>query len=222
MTHERVQGYVEDNFRHAMPEYAMLYDETIDYMMRTDVLRYLVLLKDGGVYNDLDVECLEPIDTWVPDEYKDKVGVVVGIENDFEKDDGTHVLGLVVWTMLAKPNQPFIRFVLDRLLENMAGVTAEEQASLTTHALMDISGPASTSVSFMKYASMVTGTEVSWRNFAGMTEPMLIGEILVMPIWTFGAEHQVEKAGLKDQTGRVLVKHWFAGTWKADHGDPGR
>ena len=218
VTHERMQGYVEDNFKDTVPELKILYDETTDYMMRTDVLRYLVLLKDGGIYNDLDVECLEPIDTWIPDEYKGKAGVVVGIENDFEKEDGTHVLGLVVWTMMAKPNQPFVRFVLDRLMENMANVTAEQQAGLSTHDLMDITGPAATSVSFMKYASMVTKTEVSYLNFTGMTEPKMVGEVLVLPIWAFGAQHQVAKAGLEEQAGRVLVKHWFAGTWKADHG----
>ena len=221
MTHERMIGYTNDKFSASAPELQYLYDETIDYMMRTDVLRYLVLWQDGGVYNDLDVECLEPIDMWVPDEFKDKAGVVVGIENDFAKDSKSHVLGLVVWTMLAKPNQPFIRFVLDRLQENLANVSAEKQASVNTHELMDITGPAATSVSFMKYASKVTGTEVSYLNFTGMTEPKMIGEVLVLPIWSFGAEHQVTKAGFKKDQGKPLVKHHFAGTWKADHGDSG-
>lgn len=76
-------------------------------MMRTDILRYLLLLNDGGVYNDLDFECLKPIHTWldgIPEALKAKAGVIVGIENDFTKDYRTHVLCLVVWTMMAKLN----------------------------------------------------------------------------------------------------------------------
>ena len=46
-----------------------------------------------------------------------------------------------------------------------------------------------------------------------------MGEVLVLPIWSFGAEHQVTKAGFKKDQGKALVKHHFAGTWKADHGD---
>ena len=224
VTHERMLGYIKDKFHSSRPKLEHLYDETADYMMRTDVLRYLLLLHDGGVYNDLDVECLKPINTWldqIPEDLKKKAGVVVGIENDFTKDDQTHVLGLVVWTMMAKPNQPFVRFVLDRLQKNMQNLSAEEQSHLNTHELMDVTGPAATTVSFMAYASEVTGTNVSYLNFTGMKEPVLMGEVLVLPIWSFGAEHQVTKAGFRKDEGEVLVKHHFAGTWKADHGDNG-
>ena len=200
VTHERMLGYIADNFRTTHPELEKLYSETTDYIMRNDVLRYLVLLHDGGVSNDLDVECLVPIDDWldhIPEDFKNRTGVVVGIANDFTKDDKSHVLGLVVWTMMAKPNQPFVRFVLEHLQKNMANVSAEQQAHLNTHELMDITGPAATSVSFMAYASEVTGTNVSYLNFTGMMEPKMMEEVLVLQIWSFGAEHQVTKAGFK-------------------------
>lgn len=49
---------------------------------RSDVLRYLLLLVEGGVYADTDVTCLKPVDQWIPPKWRDKVRVVVGIEGD--------------------------------------------------------------------------------------------------------------------------------------------
>lgn len=57
----------------------------------------------------------------------------------------------------------------------MADISAEEQAQLKTHELIDVTGPAATTVSFMAYASEVTGTHVSFLNFTRMTEPVNIG-----------------------------------------------
>ncbi|AVP87417.1 hypothetical protein phytr_4680 [Candidatus Phycorickettsia trachydisci] len=39
-----------------------LYDKSRDYAGRSDIARYEILYKFGGVYRDLDVKCLRPID----------------------------------------------------------------------------------------------------------------------------------------------------------------
>ncbi|KAL7526582.1 hypothetical protein ACHAWF_001832 [Thalassiosira exigua] len=67
----KYQAYVYDdstarNFVHRyFPEFAELYDGLERDVMRADVWRYLALYQHGGVYLDLDVECIQPIERWV-------------------------------------------------------------------------------------------------------------------------------------------------------------
>lgn len=49
---------------------------------RSDLMRYLLMYVEGGVYSDTDVTCLKPIDTWIPLQWRDRVKAVVGIEGD--------------------------------------------------------------------------------------------------------------------------------------------
>lgn len=51
-------------------------------IVRAYLLRILIVLAEGVVYADMDVDCRASIDTWVPAVYETKVGVVLGIEND--------------------------------------------------------------------------------------------------------------------------------------------
>lgn len=53
-----------------------------NYGSRSDFMRYLLMLVEGGVYSDTDVTCLKPVDQWIPAEWRQQVRVVVGIEGD--------------------------------------------------------------------------------------------------------------------------------------------
>ena len=46
------------------PEHYALYDSYISPIFRADAMRYFVLYKYGGVYADLDMEALKPLDNW--------------------------------------------------------------------------------------------------------------------------------------------------------------
>lgn len=54
--------------------------------LKSDLLRYLILSAEGGVYTDTDTLAFQPVDRWVPKEFRDRARVVVGIE--FDKLDG--------------------------------------------------------------------------------------------------------------------------------------
>ena len=47
-------------------------------VLRADLLRDLLLFDQGSVLNDLEVDCKAPIDEWVPVQFKDSAGLVVG------------------------------------------------------------------------------------------------------------------------------------------------
>ncbi len=49
-----------------------------------------------------------------------------------------------------------------------------------------------------------------------MTEPRLFGDVLILPITSFGAGLPHSNAGNIDDEA-ALVQHLFAGSWKGDH-----
>ncbi|KAL9131801.1 MAG: hypothetical protein Q9217_000328 [Psora testacea] len=227
MTDARMESYVRQKY--AGTDMERVYFEVKDYILRSDLIRYLILLADGGVYNDLDVGCEKAIDTWVPKRFKDQAGVILGVEvdNDFGPDGrtwkgGQDLFELVNWTIMAKPGQPFIEFLVKRVIVNLHKMVKEQDTPLSeiSFSVQDVlatTGPAALTTAFFDYASNLTSTNVTYKNFTKITEPRLVGEVVILPIHAFGAGHQVEWAGFQQDQRKVLVHHYFKGSWKEDH-----
>lgn len=232
LTDEVMESYVRDHFHQTQPAMEELYLEVKDYILRSDLIRYFVMLADGGVYNDLDVGCEKAISTWVPKQFEDTAGILLGVEvdNKFGPDgrtftDGEDLFELVNWTIMSKPHQPFMRFLVQRVMENVRSLATSKKQTVsemvpTIPEVLVTTGPAALTTAFFDYASNLTGTNVTYKNFTKITEPKIVGEVVILPIRAFGAGHQVEWAGLK-QDGSQLVHHYFAGSWKGDHHDGG-
>ncbi|KAM4059701.1 glycosyltransferase sugar-binding containing DXD motif domain-containing protein [Hirsutella rhossiliensis] len=75
-----------------------VYNQLQSSGMKSDLLRYLVLAAEGGVYTDIDTEALHPIDSWIPPQFRSKTRVIVGIE--FDRLDGPNweTTGPIAWT----------------------------------------------------------------------------------------------------------------------------
>ena len=227
MTDARMKAYVHQKYNGS--EIERVYLEVKDYILRSDLIRYLILLADGGIYNDLDVGCVQPIDTWVPDQFAKEAGVVLGVEVDNKRgpdgrtlEGGTDLFELVNWTMMAKPGQPFIQSLVKKVIDNLYDVAKSQSTSLdkmeyTVRQVLSLTGPAALTTAFFDYASKVTDSPVTHKNFTKITEPKLVGEVVVLPIYAFGAAHQVEWAGFKPDDSKSLVHHYFKGRWKQDH-----
>lgn len=232
LTDEIMESYVRDRFHETQPEMEELYFEVKDYILRSDLIRYFVMLADGGVYNDLDVGCEKPISTWVPKRFEATAGMLLGVEvdNKFGPDGRTFTNGedlfeLVNWTIMSKPYQPFMWFLVKRVMENIRNLAASKNEAIsemvpTIPDVLVTTGPAALTTAFFDYASNLTGTSVTYKNFTKITEPQIVGEVVILPIQAFGAGHQVQWAGLKED-GSQLVHHYFAGSWKGDHHDGG-
>jgi mannosyltransferase OCH1-like enzyme len=49
--------------------------------VKADLLRYLIMYAEGGVYADIDVEAIRPLNRFIPDRYNVKdIDMVVGVE----------------------------------------------------------------------------------------------------------------------------------------------
>ena len=223
LTDGAAETYVKDSFA-TDDNISITYVALQDFIMRADLIRYLVLLKDGGVYNDVDVGCLKPIELWIPQHLKDNTSVVLGVEVDNEMGPNkSPIFELVNWTILARRNAPFMRFLVDRVIANLAQAAVNHNTTLHNlnpkrQEVIDVTGPMALTQAAFAYLSEKTGTTVDMQNFTKMRRPKLVADILVMPINAFGAGHQVSWSGA-DEDGSALVHHYFAGSWKTTHFD---
>ena len=81
---------------------------------------------------------------------------------------------------------------------------------------MDTTGPGVFAESIYQGLSEVSGTNVTSENLTAMASPRLFGDILVLPVTSFGAGMGHSNAGeVTDET--ALGKHTFMGSWKGEH-----
>ena len=204
-----------------------------DAILRADFLRYLLLLAEGGVYADLDVECKEPIDTWVPLTFQGKANVVLGIEVDRKPvendvklyyDHREYIWGITNWTLMAKRGHPLLRFVAETVANNLLNVASKQGKTLSTMQLsykevIDATGPRAFTEAFLAYASETTGTQVTYLNATMLEESKLIDDVLLLPIRAFSMSEASRSGieGARSEGWPTLVYHWSAGTWKKTH-----
>ena len=74
-------------------------------VMKADFWRYFVLLKEGGIYSDIDTVANDPAEHWIGD----GTALVVGVENTREF--------FCQWTIAAPPNHPVLRIAIDLIVD---------------------------------------------------------------------------------------------------------
>lgn len=144
VTDSAAESYVRQHFAADSPIRDVFLNLT-DAILRADFLRYLILLADGGIYAELDVECREPIDTWIPAPYAGRASVVLGIEADRKPVENDaklyyghreHIWGITNWTLMSKRGHPFLRFVVEAVAQNHLDVARKQGRIVST---MDLS-----------------------------------------------------------------------------------
>ncbi|TDZ27667.1 Initiation-specific alpha-1,6-mannosyltransferase [Colletotrichum spinosum] len=192
--------------------------------MKSDLLRYLLLDVEGGVYTDTDTVALRPIDGWVPRELRSATRLVVGIE--FDQRDGPpwvdipHPLQFCQWTIAAAPGHPVFAKMARRVLaavEDLArehGVPARELRP-TSFEVMNSTGPAAWTDVVWEHLRAVRPELADLRDLSYMEEPTLYGDVLVLPIDGFGMG-QGHSGSTNDGSvpEDALVQHRFGGSWR--------
>lgn len=78
--------------------------------LKSDLLRYLVLGREGGIYTDVDTVALRPLDAWVPRGWRARVRLVVGLEYDRRDHkpwrEFPYDVQFAQWTIAAAPGHP--------------------------------------------------------------------------------------------------------------------
>ena len=187
-------------------------------VLRADFLRYLLLAIEGGVYSDIDTELLKPIHEWVPDEYKMKTRLIIGLEADSSPpiSGTTYEVQFCQWTLAGAAGHEALWMMVERILDRVKGRPFQDPPNdidYDNNEILDISGPAGWTEVIYEYLNKVSETPVTWLHLTGMKEPRLYGDVLILPINGFatGVPHSEASDAIVADS---FVKHEFAGTWK--------
>ena len=197
-----------------------------DPILRADLIRYILLYSEGGVYADTDTHCLRPIEDWIPAHLRENVSLVLGIEGDSGSADNlidgfSYPVQFASWTIFAKPGHPILNKIIDRVRIQLHTLAARQNTTLggivaSYMDVIDTTGPGVFSGSIYEGLSEAAGELVDSRNLTGLTAPKLFGDVLILPITAFapGMDHSGSKGWESEE---ALVGHLFAGSWKNTH-----
>ena len=241
-----------------------LFVELNDPILRADFLRYLIMVREGGVWADIDVYPHQPIASWLPEGFRERedldedgegrgnatavVNLVVGIENDHNGNPiwpgVPYSVQLAQYVILAKPGHPALLALLDQVYDNLRALIESNNAqkrqqtqahnetavataaleglgvdrrspAITFEQVMATTGPFAFTRALMEYFEQVTGIVHNGDELGGLRDPVLIGDVLVLPKDSFGwlpHDHTHEKGHSS-----ILVEHLFMGSWRDTH-----
>jgi alpha 1,6-mannosyltransferase len=215
-----MNAYVADNFP---PPISTVFTNLADPILRADFLRYLILLREGGVWSDIDIYPHQPVTDWIPEPYRsdNSVNLLIGIENDHHKrpiwPGSPYSVQLAQYVVLAKPNHPAIKTLVDQVTSalQLLSETKTTTDTITFEDVMGTTGPFAFTKVMMDYFQEQTGVQHTGDELDRLKEPRLIGDVLVLPKDSFGwlpQEHTHEKGDPM-----ILVEHLFIGSWREGH-----
>ncbi|KAL2048960.1 hypothetical protein ABVK25_010813 [Lepraria finkii] len=160
---------------------------------RAELLRYMLLAAEGGIYSDLDTIALKPIKDWIPHDLKPATRVVIGLD-DFQLGDRQSQGS-------SPPPPPNPKLFCQRafaaskghplLMKAIEAVALALRASRPSdlHPCKDVKlfdGPGIWANVIMESLSSAIETNVSHWNVTGSRHPRLFGDILILPIHNLG------------------------------------
>lgn len=209
------------------PKLLDTYNKLPNVGMKSDLLRYLILSVEGGVYTDTDTVCLKPIDKWIaPGIEREKVKVIVGIE--FDRRDGggwvdiSHWVQFCQWTIAAAPGHPLFMKMAERVMfsANLLAETHQvplEKVAPTSFEVMNSTGPAAWTDVVFEQLQLHNKSMTDTKDLSFMDGPKLYGDILVLPIDGFGMGQKHSKSTHDGSIPEdAYVKHLFRGSWRGD------
>ncbi|SMQ54686.1 unnamed protein product [Zymoseptoria tritici ST99CH_3D7] len=198
-------------------------------IIQADLLRYLIMYVEGGLWADIDAEALSPISRFIPSRFEESsVDMIIGIETD-EPDFLAHpILGskaqsFCQWTFLTKPGHPAMLTLIEDILQWLKRLSAESgkaiaDLDLDFDQVLSGTGPSAFTHAILAHMSATIGREVTWsENFHDMSDSTLVGGTLVLPAEAFAAGTGHSRSGTHSGS-RALVKHHFhASGWTSKH-----
>ena len=216
LTDKDANDFVQQHFPHR-PSLLRFWNELRVPVLRADLLRYLVILSRGGVYSDIDTSCLTPITQWIPAQYRLSANAVVSIEyDDSSMKMFVRPISFNQWTLMAKPGHPIFERAAARVISNLEFLARQKRQTLSNLKLemvetLEATGPGMITDVVMELLRD-QGHNVDWKTFHALKEPMLLGDVLILPINGF-AGHQKHSHSGDPAFGPKLVQHHFGRTW---------
>ncbi|TVY80605.1 Initiation-specific alpha-1 [Lachnellula suecica] len=223
--------YVETHFGPQglnRPDIVYMYRSLTLKIIKADLLRYLVMYVEGGLYADIDVEALRPLDRFIPDRYNERdVQMVIGVEIDQPDFKNHPILGkksesFCQWTFMAKPGLPVMMKLIDGIVKWLNGVSKAQKVPVSEIVLdfdevISGTGPSAFTGALLADMSRREGKTVTWKDFHNLGESKLVGGVLVLTVEAFAAGQGHSDSG-NHNARTALVKHrYHASQWPNQH-----
>ena len=221
LTDRSAQAFVEAHFNETRPDIVEVYNTIPIPILRADLLRYLIVLAEGGIWSDLDVTCEKEVTEWVPLEYQNQtIDMIVGLEFDFAwRGEGRAVASQFCnWVFVARKSSRNLQLVVDSVVAKLKEIAQTNNVGIEGLTLemfrdvVDVTGPKIMTVSILKSLGQLLDRTVDDRDFSGIKQPKLVGDVLIMPGNAFAATQN----DYPTDQGDVLVTHHYEGSWKKE------
>ncbi|KAK8080316.1 Initiation-specific alpha-1-6-mannosyltransferase [Apiospora hydei] len=190
--------------------------------LQSDFLRYLVLQAEGGVYTDLDTSTIQPISSWIPEEYRSRAKVLVGIE--WDQRDEKDLRGIFAypvqfqqWTLAATPHHPILEDLVHHVVDSFQNLTKTynvtlDRLSLSDQEILMATGPGAWTGAVWRYIERHGVT--SLRHLSYLQRPTLVEDVLIYPVNAFASGQDHSGAARWFTPKEALMKHHFKGSWR--------
>lgn len=225
--------YVETNFGPAglnRPDIVYFYKSLTAKIIKADLLRYLILYWEGGVYADIDVEALQPVDNFIPPHFdKADVDLVISVEIDEPLWVNHSILGpksqsFCQWTIMSKPRNPAILRIVNNVINWLTDVARKQdvhvsEIKLNFDDVLSGTGPSAFTIAILDQMKADTGRKtIEWLPmFHNMSEPKLVGRTLVLTVDSFAAGQGHSNSGSHDSPRALVKHHYHASKWPDRH-----
>lgn len=231
ITDDNSLEYVKDVFgshRLNRPEIITIFTELKDHIIKADLLRYIIIYAEGGIYADVDVEALAPFSQYIPKQFEEaQLDLIIGIETDEPSFKDHPILGykaqsFVQWVFVAKPQHPVMMDLINGIVEWLKKQEHTQGKSLSElHFDFDDviagTGPSAFTTAVLRRMSVVTHRSIEWNEFHDLRDSKVIGGVLVLPAEAFAAGTLHSKSGTM-LTDHALVRHLYgASAWTKSH-----
>lgn len=210
------------------PDIVNTYKSLNARIIKSDLLRYLIMYVEGGVYADIDVEAIRPIKRFLPKIYDEaEVDMVIGIEVDEPSFASHPVLGskaqsFCQWTFMCKARLPVMMRLIENIMKWLHDLSIKQgkpisELYLDFNEVLTGTGPSAFTIAILAEMSKTIGKPVLWDKFTGLTEAKLVGGVLVLPVEAFAAGTGHSDSGTHKGKGAMVKHHFHASSWPSKH-----
>ncbi|KAH6884936.1 family 32 glycosyltransferase [Thelonectria olida] len=232
LTDANEMAYVEEHFGPKgfnRPDIVHFYRTINLPIIKADLLRYMVMYAEGGVYADIDVEALKPVNRFIPERYNEKdIDMIVGVEIDQPAFKDHPILGkksmsFCQWTFISRPGQPVMLRLIENIMSWFKGVAKKQgvslgQVELDFDQVITGTGPSAFTIALLEEMNKHNrGPKITWDSFHNMDESKVVSRVLVLDVEAFCAGQGHSDSGNHNARGALVKHHYHASNWPSRH-----
>ncbi|ORY70890.1 family 32 glycosyltransferase [Pseudomassariella vexata] len=225
-------GYVEEHFGPGgfnRMDIVEMYRTVNATIIKADLLRYLIMYAEGGVYADIDVEDLRPVRKFIPERYDEAdIDMVIGIEIDQPDFKDHPILGkksqsFCQWTFMAKPRQPVMLKLVENIMAWLNDISYQQgvpvgEIVLSFDEVISGTGPSAFTIAMLEDMNKNNhGPKITWQDFHELDESKVVSRILVQNVEVFAAGQGHSDSGNHNSRGALVKHHYHASNWPSRH-----